>query len=64
MVSFHGVKDETLNLQISNGQLERVSEKRLRGVMFQENLKWNDLLKDIANASYGVLRTFQGLPPT
>ena len=58
MVSFHGVKDETLNLQISNGQLERVSEKRLRGVMFQENLKWNDLLKDIANASYGVLRTF------
>ena len=58
MASFHGLKDETLNLQISNRQLERVSEKRLRGVMFQENLKWNDLLKDIANASYGVLRTF------
>jgi len=58
MASFHGLKDETLNLQISNRQLERVSEKRLRGVMFQENLKWNDLLKDIVNASYGVLRTF------
>ena len=58
MASFHGLKDETLDLQISNRQLERVSEKRLRGEMFQENLKWNDLLKDIANASYGVLRTF------
>ena len=58
MASFHGLKDETLNLQISNRQLERVSEKRLRWVMFQENLKWNDLLKDIANASYEVLRTF------
>ena len=28
---------------------------------FQENLKWNDHVKDIANASYGVLRTLRKL---
>ena len=28
---------------------------------FQENLKWNDFVKDIANASYGALRTLRKL---
>ena len=58
---FHGLKDENLTLEISNRQLVRVSETRLLGVKFQENLKWNDHVKDIANASYGVLRTLQKL---
>ena len=57
MASFHGLKDGNLNLEISIRQLERVSETRLLGVKFQENSKWNDYVKDIANASYGFLRT-------
>ena len=57
MASFHGLKDENLNLEISNRQLERVSETRLLGVKFQENSKWNSYVKDIANASCGFLRT-------
>ena len=61
MASFHGLKDENLNLEISNRQLERVIETRLLGVKFQENLKWNDLVKDIANASYVVLRALRKL---
>ena len=48
-----------LNLEISNRQLERVSETRLLGVKFQENLKWSDHVKDIANASDGVLCTLR-----
>ena len=59
IASFDGLKDENHNLDISNRQLERVSETRLLGVKFQENLKWNDHVKDIANASYGVLHTLQ-----
>ena len=61
MECFHGLKDENLTLEISNRQLVRVSETRLLGVKFQENLKWNDHVKDIANASYGVLRTLRKL---
>ena len=60
MASFVGLKDENHKLEISNRQLERVSETRLLGAKFQENLKWNDHVKDIAkkiNASYGVLHT-------
>ena len=57
MASFHGLKGENLNLEISNRQLERVSETRLLGVKFQENSKWNSYVKDIANASCGFLRT-------
>jgi len=53
----HGLKDQNLNLEISNCRLERVSEAKMLGVKLQENLKWNDHVKDIANASYGVLRT-------
>ena len=61
IASFDGLKDENHNLDISNRQLERVSETRLLGVKFQENLKWNDHVKDIANASYGVLHTLRKL---
>ena len=61
IASFDGLKDENHNLDISNRQLERVSETRLLGVNFQENLKWNDHVKDITNASYGVLHTLQKL---
>ena len=61
MASFHVLKDETLNLEISNRRLERFSETRLLGVKFQENLKWNDHVEDIANASYGALRTLRKL---
>ena len=31
------------------------------GVKLQENLKWKDHVKDVANASYGVLRTLSKL---
>ena len=48
-------------LEISNRPLERVSKTRLLEVKFQENLKWNNHVKDIAIASYGVLRTLQKL---
>ena len=48
-------------LEISNRQLERVSKTRLLEVKFQENLKWNNHVVDIAIASYGVLRTLQKL---
>ena len=34
IASFHGLKDENLNLEISNQKLERVSETRLLGVKF------------------------------
>ena len=68
IASFDGLKDENHNLKISNRQLERVSETRLLGVKFQENLKCNDHVKDITNTSYGVLcthiakiKTFYGL---
>ena len=61
IASFDGLKDQNHNLDISNRQLERVSETRLLGVKFQENLKWNDHVKDIANASYGVLHTLRKL---
>ena len=37
------------NLAILNRQLERVSETRLLGMKFQENLKWNDHVKNTAN---------------
>ena len=55
----HGFKDQNLNLEISNCQLERVSEAKLQGVKLRANLKWNDHVKEIANASYGVLRTLR-----
>ena len=61
IASFDGLKDENHNLDISNRQLERVSETRLLGVKFQENLKWNDHVKDVANSSYGVLHTLRKL---
>ena len=53
----HSLKHQITQLEISNCQLERVSETKLLGVKLQENLKWNDHVKDVANASYGVLRT-------
>ena len=56
MANFHGLIDK-----ISNRQLERVSETRLMGVKFQGNLKWNDHVKDITNASHGVLCPLQKL---
>ena len=56
MANFHSLIDE-----ISNRQLERVSETRLLGVKFQGNLKWNDHVKGIANDSYGVVCTLQKL---
>ena len=50
MASFHGLKIcQNLNLAILNRQLERASETRLLGMKFQENLKWNDHVKNIAN---------------
>ena len=52
----HDLKHKITQLEISNCQLERVSETKLLGVKLQENLKWNDHVKDVANASYGVLR--------
>ena len=57
----HGLKDQNLNLEISNCRLERLSEAKMLGVKLQENLKWNDHVKDIADASYGVLRTLRKL---
>ena len=57
----HDLNNETIQLKISNRQLERVSETKLLGVKLQENLKWNDHVKDVANASYGVLRTLRKL---
>ena len=38
-----------------------MSETKLLGVKLQENLKWNDHVKDVANASYGVLRILRKL---
>ena len=35
MASFHVLKDETLNLEISNRRLKRFSETRLLGVKFK-----------------------------
>ena len=55
------INNQTTQLEISNRQLERVSETKLPGVKLQENLKWNDHVKDVANASYGVLRTLHKL---
>ena len=57
----HDLNNQTTQLEISNCQLERVSETKLLGVKLQENLKWNDHVKDVANASYGVLRTLRKL---
>ena len=57
----HDLNNQTTQLEISNRQLERVSETKLLGVKLQENLKWNDHVKDVANASYGVLRTLRKL---
>ena len=51
MASFHGLKDENFNLEISNRQLEKSVKQKLLGVKFQENWKWNDHVKDMANAS-------------
>ena len=53
----HDLNNQTIQLEISNRQWERVSQTKLIGVKFQENLKWNDHVKDVANGSYGVLRT-------
>ena len=53
----HDLNNQTTQLEISNRQLERVSETKLLGVKLQENLKWNDHVKDVANASHGVLRS-------
>ena len=61
LVCSHGLKDQNRNLEISNCRLERVSEAKLLGVKLQENLKWNDHVKDIAYASYGVFRTLRKL---
>lgn len=57
----HDLKHQITQLEILNRQLERVSETKLLGVKLQENLKWNDHVKDVANASYGVLRTLRKL---
>ena len=38
-----------------------MSETKLLGVKLQENLKWNDHVKNVANASYGVLRVLRKL---
>ena len=57
----HDLNNQTIQLEISNRQLERVSETKLLVVKLQENLKWNDHVKDVANASYGVLHTLRKL---
>ena len=57
----HGLKNQTIQLEILNRQLKSVSETNLLGVKLQVNLKWNDHVKDVANASYGVLRTLRKL---
>ena len=61
LVRVHDLSNQTTQLEISNRQLERVSEKKLLGVKLQENLKWNDHVEDVANAPYGVLRTLRKL---
>ena len=53
MASFHGLKDANLILEISNRQVDRVSEARPLGVI-------SDGL-DIVHASYGILRTLRKL---
>ena len=57
----HGLKNQTIQLEILNRQLKSVSETNLLGVKLQVNLKWNDHVKDVANASYGVLHTLRKL---
>ena len=57
----HNLNNQTIQLEISNRQLERVIETKFLGVKLQENLKWNDLVKDVANASYGVSHTLRKL---
>ena len=57
MASFLNLKDKNLNSEISNRQLETVSETRLLGKKFSD-------VKDVANASYGILRTLRKLKLT
>ena len=52
MASFHGLKDENLNLEILNRQGVRVSETSLLGMTFTD-------VKDIANAFSGVSYTLR-----
>ena len=59
LARFHDLKHQITQLEISNRHLQRVSERKLLGVKLQENLKWNDHVKDVANASYEVLRTLR-----
>ena len=49
----HELNNHTIQLEILNRQLERVSETKLLGVKLQENLKWNDHVKDVAIALDG-----------
>ena len=57
MASFHGLLKicQNLNLAILNRQLERAHETRLPGMKFQENLKLNDHVKNIANYASLIL---------
>ena len=58
MASFHGFKDENFNLEISNRELEKSVKQKLLGVKFQENWKWNDHVKDMANASSTCMKCY------
>ena len=60
----HDLKHQITQMEIWNRRLESLSETKLLEVKRKEILKWNDHVKDVANASYGVLRTLRKLGET
>ena len=55
MARVHSLKDVKLNLEINGTPLDRVSITKVLGTYFQENMKWEEQVKQLT-ICYGILR--------
>ena len=56
MARVHNLKDVKLNLEINGTSLDRVSITKVLGTYFQENMKWEEHVKQLTISCYGILR--------
>ena len=55
MARVHNLKDVKLNLEINGTLLDRVSITKVLGTYFQENIKWEEHVKQLTISCYGIL---------
>ena len=58
MARVHNLKDVKLNLEINGTSLDRVSITKVLGTYFQENMKWEEHVKQLTISCYWHLKMF------